>query len=76
MIKVRSKRTEQEFVLLGAGYGMFRAQGQSGWGAIPSTREGDRGVVCVSDRNGEIFFVNSEELYVYSVDGKVITEIL
>lgn len=76
MIIVRSKKDETEYILLGATYGMFRAQGPKGWSGIPSVNEGDSRKVALCNKNGDIFYVNAHEVYVVSVDGKNPGEIL
>ena len=76
MIIVRFKRTDKDYILLGAGYGAYKAQGQAGWGSIPSTSKGEIPIVAICDETGEIDWVLSKDIYVVSVDGVDVADAL
>ncbi len=72
MIKVRTRKDEKEFILLGTGYGMYRAQGQPGWGRMVRTNEGDKHLVALCDKEGQILWTDSNNIYIVSVDGVLV----
>ncbi len=76
MIVVKLKSTNEEFVLLGAGYGMFKAKGQAHGFAFNSTDEGDKQAICMCDKYGEIYWADSSDVAVVSVDGETIYDAL
>jgi len=65
MIKVRTKETEEEYILLGAGFGMDVTAGRS----IFSTSDGKEKVVALCDESGEIVWAKSKDVVVIEVDG-------
>jgi len=76
MTIVRLNSTEKEYVLLGTGFGMFKAQGQAGWGKMVNTSKGDKRVVALSNEFGQVLWADSNDITVVSVDGVNISKIL
>ena len=74
MIKVMVKGTTNEYVLLGAGHGMFKAQGQKGWSSTPTTSQHDERSLAVCGPDGKILWFETSKLRVVSVDGVGINE--
>lgn len=75
MVKVKLKSNDKEYAMLGTGYGMFRAQGPTGWTGFPKTNEGSEKVVAICSSDGEILWAKSEDVYVVSIDGVAISEV-
>lgn len=76
MTKVLCLHDNKEYMLVGTGYGMFKAQGQGGWGAFPSTSEGKSMVVAIADSQGRIRWIESNQIRVISIDGVPISDCL
>jgi hypothetical protein len=65
------------FVVIGAGYGMYRSAMPGVLGAMtPIEDEGEKGYVAVCDSKGRIRWFGSKDLRVVSVDGKSPAELL
>lgn len=77
-IIVRHLKNGQEYVLLGAGFGAYKASRPSFFGGnlFPNEEEGTYRMVAVSDSNGKINWVYSNDLEVVEVDGVGIRDVL
>ncbi|MHC4899850.1 MAG: hypothetical protein ACYTGW_22390 [Planctomycetota bacterium] len=62
----------KRYVLLGAGYGMFKsARANMILGDLfPTETEGSQSKLAVCDENGKVLWGNSDDLVVVSVDGQ------
>lgn len=76
MIIVKSKANEQEYVLLGPAYGMYRSQGATGLLGALSSNEGEKRLLALADEHGEIHWAEAKDFTVYKVDGLIISEVL
>lgn len=76
MTIVQLKSTEKQYILLGTGYGMFKAQGQPGWGKMVNTSKGEKYLVALSNELGEVLWTESNNITVISVDGHRVSELL
>ena len=75
---VQHTDTGKQFVLLGAGFGMFQSK-KPNWllGNLAADVEGDEcALVCVCNSAGMIGWLDSKEVNVVSVDGKPIDQLL
>lgn len=74
---VKNKATGTKYVLLGAGFGAFKAAtgGFLGGSLFPEEDEGTFHKVAVSDFNGAIHWMNDHEFAVVEVDGIPIHEL-
>ena len=75
---VQHIETGEQYVLLGAGFGMFQSK-KPNWlfGDLVADVEGaERALVCVCDSDGLIGWMDSEEVNVKSVDGKPVHELV
>ena len=68
--------TNAKYILLGTGYGAYRAERPSPiFGNLASsTTQGSQETVCICDGDGNIGWVNSSDVYVNSVDGLSVRE--
>ncbi|MTI49863.1 hypothetical protein [Sporosalibacterium faouarense] len=68
---VELRKTKKRFVLLGAGYGAYKATRPSFFGGdlFPKEEEGIVKAVAVSDSDGNIRWINSNKLKVIEIDG-------
>lgn len=75
-IIVCHKKTNKKYILLGTGFGAFKAVRPSllGGNFIPHEEEGNIKMVSVCDKNGNINWFYSNNLYVIQVDGINISE--
>lgn len=75
-IIVRDKKTHRKYILLGTGFGAYKAVRPSFFGGnlMPNEEEGTIATVAVCDANGEIIWIDSSKLQVIEVDGIKITE--
>ncbi|GMQ57187.1 hypothetical protein AN1V17_15820 [Vallitalea sediminicola] len=74
---VRDKVTHKKYVLLGTGFGAYKAVRPSFFGGnlIPHEEEGTIATIAVCDSKGDIIWINSNNLQVIEVDGVKIEEI-
>ena len=66
------------YVLLGTGFGSFQSQ-KPNWflgNLAADTNQGVSPMACICDATGTIYWVDSAELQVESVDGKSASDIL
>lgn len=76
-IIVRHKESEQRYVLIGTGFGMYKASRQNRFFDIfVHEEEGHAHLVAVSDRTGRIKWFYSQDLTVEEIDGKKPSEYL
>ncbi len=75
---VLHKETGKRYVLIGTGLGAFKSTRPSFFGGnlFPNEEEGEIPVAAVSDENGEIIWIYTNELEVLEIDGKTIKELL
>lgn len=75
-IIVRHRNTNKRYILLGTGFGAFKAVRPSFFGGnlLPHEEEGIMKMVSVSDKNGNINWFYSDNLQVIEVDGNKVTE--
>jgi hypothetical protein len=76
-IIVRDRKTYKKYILLGTGFGAYKAVRPSFFGGnlIPHEDEGTIKTVAVCDSRGDIIWIDSNNLQVIEVDGKKISEI-
>lgn len=76
-IIVRDKNTNNKYILLGTGFGAYKAVRPSFFGGnlLPHEEEGTIGTVAVCDKKGEISWIDSNDLQVIKIDGIDISEI-
>lgn len=74
---VKVKNTQKKYILLGTGYGAYKAVTPSflGGNLFPNEEEGTLLMAAVCDNNGDIIWVKSDALQVIEVDGVKISEI-
>lgn len=66
-----------QFVLLGAGFGMFKAMRGATLGDILSKQdEGEKTLVALCGTDGQILWADSSEVTVVSVDGQSLDVVL
>ncbi|GKX31951.1 hypothetical protein SH1V18_44310 [Vallitalea longa] len=77
MIIVKDKRTNKNYILLGTGFGAYKAVRPSllGGNFIPHEEEGTVETVAVCDKFGDISWHESSDLQVIKVDGIEIRDI-
>lgn len=77
-IIVLHKPTQSQYVLLGTGYGAYKASRPSFFGGnlFPHEDEGSVAVVAVCDEEGTIIWFSPEELQVVEVDGRSMASLL
>jgi hypothetical protein len=75
---VQYKRTGKKYVLLGAGFGAYKATrpGVFFGNLLPEEEEGQVTMVAICDAEGKILWTHSDELTVVDVDGSSPGEIL
>lgn len=75
---VQSQRNGEKYILLGAGYGAFKSSvpGAFFGNLSPDEHEGQFDMVAISDPEGTIHWVESQELTVVEVDGVTPSQIL
>lgn len=75
-IIVRHRKTNKKYILLGTGFGAFKAVRPSFFGGnlLPHEEEGIIKMISVSDKNGNINWFYSDNLQVVEVDGIKVTE--
>lgn len=73
MIKVLCLHDEKEYILVGTGYGMYKAQGATGW-FQPLHVEGESSLVALCNKDGKIKWIDSEQIRVISVDNIAISD--
>ncbi len=62
----------KRYVLVGTGFGAFQSK-KPNWllgDLVADTTEGQHAMVCVCDGNGRLYWVESTQLTVVSVDGQ------
>jgi len=74
---VRQKSTQKNYILLGTGFGAYKAVRPSFFGGnlFPHEEEGTIATVAVCDKTGNITWINSDDLQVIEIDGVDISEI-
>lgn len=74
---VKNKSTQKKYILLGTGFGAYKAIRPSliGGNLLPHEEEGMIKVVAVCDYKGDINWINSDNLQVIEIDGIKISEI-
>jgi len=74
---VRHKSTQKNYILLGTGFGAYKAVRPSFFGGnlFPHEEEGTIATVAVCDKTGNIIWINSDDLQVIEIDGVDISEI-
>ena len=75
---VESIKDGDRFVLLGSGFGAYQSK-KPNWSfgdLMADTDEGQFAMVCVSDVNGRVGWLESSQVRVVSVDGQSINTIL
>ena len=77
-IIVRHKETRKDYVLLGGGFGVYKAKSPSPLfgNLVPLQEEGESPMVCVCNPKGHIGWFYSDELLVISVDGHPVSDII
>ena len=75
---VAHKKNGGEYILLGAGYGAYKATRPSFFfgNLAPTEESGEHSLVLICDSTGEIGWVNSEDVKVVRVDGKTPADVL
>jgi len=75
---VRHTNNGIRYVLLGSGFGAFQSK-KPNWflgDLMADTTEGQHAMSCICDDSGQIYWVESAQLVVESVDGKSAYELL
>lgn len=77
MIIVKDKNTNEKYILLGTGFGAYRAVRPSLFGGnlLPHEEEGTIETVAVCNNVGDILWFESSDLQVVKVDGIKISDI-
>ena len=77
MIIVRDKNTCRKYILLGTGYGAYKAVSPSFFGGkfLPHEEEGILQTVAVCNKSGDIIWYKSSELQVVEIDGIKVSDI-
>ncbi len=75
---VRNRKTRARYVLIGTGFGAFRATAPHWFmgNMSPETKEGELALVAVCDLDGRVGWLDSDDIEVISVDGKSPGELL
>lgn len=70
-IIVKHKATQEEYILLGTGFGAYKASkpGLIGGSLFPDEEEGTYTMMTVSDYNGNIHWMKDTEFLVIEIDG-------
>ena len=76
--KVRHKENGREFLLIGVGFGAYKATRPSLLlgNRVPTEDEAQMEMVAVCDENGTILWAHSDDIEVIDVDGKAPADIL
>lgn len=76
-VVVKDKKTQKKYILLGTGFGAYKAIRPSFFGGnlLPHEEEGTIATVAVCDSKGNIIWIESDVLQVIEVDGVKISEI-
>ncbi len=76
MIIVKHNENGKKYILLGTGYGAFKATRPSYFGGnlFPKNEEGTYQMVAITDETNKIFWCPSKDLTILSADGKTISE--
>lgn len=74
---VKLKATDTKFILIGTGYGAYKATRPSFFGGnlVPHEDEGTIQVAAVTNETGNIYWIPTEKLEVVEIDGVGIVEI-
>ena len=74
---VRHRETAKQYVLLGTGFGAYKATRPSFFGGnlFPNEESGEIPVAAVSDQEGNVIWLYTEELQVVEVDGVPIRDL-
>ncbi|HHW31937.1 MAG TPA: hypothetical protein GXX20_09745 [Clostridiaceae bacterium] len=77
-IIVRHKKSSKVYVLIGTGYGAYKATTPSflGGNLFPHEEEGEIPIAAVTDEKGEIRWIYTNELEVIEIDGIEIGKVL
>jgi hypothetical protein len=71
VIVLHEERENEQFVLLGTGYGLFKAMRGATLGDILSiTDEGEKSLAALCGKDGSILWADTSKLTVLSVDGQ------
>ena len=71
------KKSKQEFVLLGTGFGSYRTHRPHGILAdVYRAESGEFPMMCICDRNGKIGWVRTNAMKVKTIDGEEPHEVL
>jgi len=73
---VREKKTGDHYILLGAGFGVFKSEKPNAFFGnwMPEKSEGQFPMVCLCGVDGKIGWALSEDVVVISIDGQTPTE--
>lgn len=76
-IIVKNTSTNQEYILLGTGFGVYKSStsGLIGGSLFPEEDKGTLQKLAVADFEGKIHFVDGEEFIVTHVDGKTLEQL-
>ncbi len=76
--KVRHKKSDKTYLLLGTGYGAFRAMAMANTlhALNPEIDEGEMGMIAVCDSNGTVRWIDHRMVEVIDIDGKTPHELL
>lgn len=70
--KARWKKDGKTYLYLGTGFGAFKAMSAGTWmhSLLPDKESGEIGMVALCDKNGEIGWVDYEEVEILEIDGE------
>ncbi len=76
-IVVKNKENNRKYILLGTGFGAYKAVRPSFFGGnlLPHEEEGTITIVAVCNYKGDIIWIESDKLQVIEVDGIKISEL-
>ena len=72
LVFVEHVKTEEEFILLGTGLGIYRSEDRHKFSE--KVKEGVHKMLAVCDKSGKIYWYPSKELTVVTVDGKAVKD--
>lgn len=72
LVFVEHKNTQEAFLLLGTGVGIYRSEVYGKFG--DSVKEGVHKMLAVCDKSGKIYWYPSDELTVVTVDGQEVSD--
>ena len=75
---VQHKKSGKKYVLLGSGFGAFQSK-KPNWflgDLMADVSEGQFAMVCVVDSDNAIGWIESSQVVVVSVDGKLVRDLL